>query len=267
MHKLPKVKNLELEISNSWLTIWLNSPENRNAISNDMIDDFNNVFDTIMNNRSIRGITFRGKDGVFCSGVDLKEIKSIIDNNTIKEDAIDLSVKLGKFFYRVNTLPQVTIMIIEGAAMAGGLGLASTGDIVITYGDAKFSLTETMIGLTPAQISPYIISRVGHTIGKRLMLTAARFSGLEAFKIGIADFLVTKSAELKEQENKIKSQVLKCAPGAIAETKRLIEATQSKPITDFINLASENFSSQLDTEGKEGILSFLEKRKPNWNNE
>ena len=64
MHELPKVKNLELEISNSWLTIWLNSPENRNAISNDMIDDFNNVFDTIMNNRSIRGITFRGKDGV-----------------------------------------------------------------------------------------------------------------------------------------------------------------------------------------------------------
>ena len=70
---------------------------------------------------------------------------------------------------------------------------------------------------------------------------------------------------LIEQENKIKSQVLKCAPGAIAETKRLIEATQSKPIKDFINLASENFSSQLNTEGKEGILSFLEKRKPNWN--
>ena len=267
MNKLPNIKNLELEISNGWLTIWLNTPENRNAISNDMIDDFNIVFDNIRNDRSIRGITFRGKGGVFCSGVDLKEIKSIFDNNTIKKDAIELSLKLGNFFHTVNTLPQVTIMIIEGAAMAGGLGLASTGDIVITYGDAKFSLTETMIGLTPAQISPYVISRVGYATGKRLMLTAARFTGVEAFEIGLADFLVTEISELEEQESKIKSQVLKCAPGAIAETKRLIEAIQNNPKKDFINLAGENFATQLHTEGKEGIFSFLEKRKPNWNSE
>ena len=72
MNKLPKTNNLELEISNSWLTIWLNTPENRNALSNDMIDDFISVFDKIRNDRSIRGITFRGKDEMFCSGLNLK---------------------------------------------------------------------------------------------------------------------------------------------------------------------------------------------------
>ena len=97
------------------------------------------------------------------------------------------------------------------------------------------------------------------------MLTAARFTGVEAFKIGLADFLVTEISEMEEQESKIKSQVLKCAPGAIAETKRLIEAIQNNPKKDFINLAGENFATQLHTEGKEGILSFLEKRKPYWN--
>ena len=267
MNKLPKTNNLELEISNSWLTIWLNTPENRNALSNDMIDDFISVFDEIRNERSIRGITFRGKDEMFCSGLDLKEIQSLIDNNAGKQDAIELSLKIGKFFQAVHTLPQVTIMIIEGAAIAGGLGLASTGDVVITYDDAQFSLTETMIGLTPAQISPYVISRVGHATGKRLMLTAERFTGLYAYEIGLADFLVTKISELEEQENKIKSQVLKCAPGAIAETKRLIETIQNNPKEDFIDLASENFADQLITEGKEGISSFIEKRKPDWYNE
>ena len=267
MNKLPKTNNLELEISNSWLTIWLNTPENRNALSNDMIDDFISVFDEIRNDRSIRGITFRGKDEMFCSGLDLKGIQSLIDNNAGKQDAIELSLKIGKFFQAVHTLPQVTIMIIEGAAMAGGLGLASTGDVVITYDDAQFSLTETMIGLTPAQISPYVISRVGQATGKRLMLTAARFTGLYAYEIGLADFLVTKISELDEQENKIKSQVLKCAPGAIAETKRLIETIQNNPKEDFIDLAGENFADQLNTEGKEGISSFIEKRKPDWYNE
>ena len=99
------------------------------------------------------------------------------------------------------------------------------------------------------------------------MLFAARFNLLYAYEIGLADFLVTKISELEEQENKIKSQVLKCAPGAIAETKRLIETIQNNPKEDFIDLAGENFADQLNTEGKEGISSFIEKRKPDWYNE
>ena len=79
MNNLPHTKNLELDISNGWLTIWLNRPDRRNALTNEMIDDFNNVFKSVRYDRSVRGITFRGKEGVFCAGADLKEIKSKFD--------------------------------------------------------------------------------------------------------------------------------------------------------------------------------------------
>nr|MCS5653593.1 enoyl-CoA hydratase/isomerase family protein [Candidatus Neomarinimicrobiota bacterium] len=174
MTNLPHTKNLELDISNDWLTIWLNRPNSRNALTNEMIEDFNNVFNSIRDDRSVRGITFRGKEGVFCAGADLKAIQSMFDGKSKKEDVIRFSIAAGNFFESINTLPQVTVMVIEGAAMAGGLGLACCGDFIITHKDTRFSLTETMIGLTPAQISPFVIQRLGFVKGKQLMLTAVQ---------------------------------------------------------------------------------------------
>ena len=171
MTNLPQTKNLILDLSNGWLTIWLNRPNSRNALTNDMIEDFNNVFNSVGDDRSVRGITFRGKEGVFCAGADLKAIKSIFDGKSKKEDVIRFSVAAGNFFESINALPQVTVMVIEGAAMAGGLGLACSGDFIITHKDTRFSLTETMIGLTPAQISPFVIQRLGFAKGKQLMLS------------------------------------------------------------------------------------------------
>jgi isohexenylglutaconyl-CoA hydratase len=97
------------------------------------------------------------------------------------------------------------------------------------------------------------------------MLTAARFDGKDAQKIGLADFIFDDESEVKEIENKLKSQILKCAPGAIAQTKELVNSFAIKVDKDFIDLASKNFADQiLDGEGKEGISSFIEKRKPKW---
>lgn len=265
MIKLPHTENLELNLSNSWLTIWLNRPDNRNALSDEMIEDFNNVFKSVRDNRSVRGITFRGKEGVFCAGADLKAIKSIFDGKSKKEDVIRFSIAAGNFFESINVLPQVTVMVIEGAAMAGGLGLACTGDFIITHKDTRFSLTETMIGLTPAQISPFVIQRLGFAKGKQLMLTAAHFNGEEAVKFGLADFAGNTESELDALEQKIKAQVLRCAPGAVAETKRLIGLIANTPREDMVTLAGESFANRvLSNEGREGITSFLEKRKPGW---
>ena len=265
MTNLPHTKNLELDISNGWLTIWLNRPNSRNALTNDMIEDFNNVFNSIHNDPSIRGISFRGKGGVFCAGADLKEIKSIFDGKSKKEDIIQFSMSTGNLFESINTLPQVTVMVIEGAAMAGGLGLACCGDFIITHKDTRLSLTETRIGLLPAQISPFIIQRLGLVKGKQLLLTAAQIDGEEAQKIGLADFAGNTESELEDLEQNIKNQVLKCAPGAVAETKRLISLIANIPREEFVSKAGESFAERvLSDEGREGIASFLEKRKPEW---
>jgi len=265
MTNLPHTKNLELDISSGWLTIWLNRPNRRNALNNEMIEDFNNVFKSVHDDRSVRGITFRGKEGVFCAGADLKAIKSQFDGKSKKEDVIRFSVAAGNFFESINTLPQVTVMVIEGAAMAGGLGLACSGDFIITHKDTRFSLTETMIGLTPAQISPLVIQRVGFTKGKQLMVSAAQINGEEAGTIGLADFVGNTDSKLEELEQNIKTQVLKCAPGAVAETKRLIGLIAKISREEMVSKAGEIFAERvLSDEGREGIASFLEKRKPGW---
>ena len=265
MTNLPHTKNLILDLSNGWLTIWLNRPDNRNALSNEMIEDFNNVFKLVRDDRLVRGITFRGKEGVFCAGADLKEIKSKFDGKSKKEDVIRFSVAAGNFFESINALPQVTVMVIEGAAMAGGLGLACSGDFIITHKDTRFSLTETMIGLTPAQISPFVIQRLGFAKGKQLMLSGTQINGEEAVTIGLADFAGNTDSELEELEQNIKTQVLKCAPGAVAETKRLIGLIANIPREEMVSKAGESFAERvLSDEGREGIASFLEKRKPGW---
>ena len=162
-------------------------------------------------------------------------------------------------------MPQVTVMVIEGAAMAGGLGIACSGDFIITHTDTRFSLTETMIGLTPAQISPFVIQRLGFAKGKQLMPTGTQINGKEAVTIGLADFAGNTESELEELEQNIKTQVLKCAPGAIAETKRLIGLIANIPREEMVSRAGKSFAERvLSDEGREGIASFLEKRKPGW---
>ena len=163
------------------------------------------------------------------------------------------------------TCPQVVIARIEGAAMAGGFGMACCADVVICEAAARFAMTETMIGLSPAQISPFVIQKLGFATARRLMLTAARFDGAEAHALGFADFVGETVGELDGHELQIRSQVLRCAPGAIADTKALILAQGAMTRAETITAAAENFAGRmLSEEGKEGVASFVEKRKPAW---
>jgi isohexenylglutaconyl-CoA hydratase len=156
-------------------------------------------------------------------------------------------------------------MLADGAAMAGGLGLLCTGDIVVVTKDCKFALTETTLGILPAQIAPFVADRIGLSKARRIMLTAARFTGEEAFKIGLADFLADDASDLMNIENEIKKGVLKCAPKANAVTKEIVLATRYLSREEMIKFAAKGFSKQmLSDEGMEGIASFIEKRKPKW---
>ena len=128
-------------------------------------------------------------------------------------------------------------------------------------------LTETMIGLSPAQIAPFVTARLGYSTARRLMLTGARFNGAEAQRLGLADFVASNDAGLAEYEAKIRAQVLRCAPGAVADTKALILALPTLPREAAIERAAENFTDRMmSAEARDGIASFFEKRKPSWGN-
>lgn len=266
MNNLPKTERLILSFENEWLTISLHHPETRNALSQQLTDEIKVTIESIQNDNSIRGVTFRGEGGIFCAGGDLKSFQSGFqggDDNL--SHVISMSEATGDFFEMVNSISKPVIMLAEGAAMAGGLGLLCSGDIVIVTEDCKFSLTETTLGIPPAQIAPYIVGRIGLAKARRIMLTASRFTGKEAFEMGIADYLAKDSDDLRVLEKEIIKNVMKCAPEANAVTKDIVLGTRNMERKELVKFAAEGFAKQMiSDEGKEGIASFIEKRKPKW---
>ena len=265
MRNLPETATLLLDRDDGWLTIWLNRPDARNALSADMADDLAAVVDAVRDDRTIRGVTFRGKGEVFCAGGDIKGFRSIVEGDALHDEVAAFSRDAGRLFHAVNELPQVTVMLVHGAAMAGGLGLACAGDIVVVTRDTQFALTETLIGIPPAQIAPLVVQRTGVAAARRIMLTAARFDGTEALRLGIADYLADDVSDLAGIETSIRKAVRGCAPGANAATKELVLAASRLDRDSMIDLAAERFAScLLGEEGREGVASFLGKRKPRW---
>ncbi len=265
MTGLPTTQTLELELQQGWLTIWFNQPGNRNALSDALVAELAATMKSVRDDREVRGITLRGRGGVFCAGADLKNFKDNFQVSGDREDIITMSKGAAEIFDLVNTAPQVVIVLIEGAAMAGGFGLSCCADAVICERGARFAMTETAIGLSPAQIAPFVIQKLGYATGRRLMLTAARFDGAEAHQLGFADFIADDVAGLEAIEIQLRKQVLGSAPGAIAGTKELLGKIAGKPRDEVIQLAAENFADRMVSgESKEGVASFFEKRKPNW---
>ena len=149
--------------------------------------------------------------------------------------------------------------------MAGGLGIVCCADVVAVTADARFALTETTLGIPPAQIAPFIVQRLGLAAARRLMLTAARFKGAEAVALGLADYVASDVSELNAIEQEIRSGVLRCAPSANAVTKNIVLATQHLARKEMVQLAAQGFTDcMLGAEGREGVSSFVEKRKPSW---
>ena len=266
MTTLPEVKDLILDQDADWLTIWFNRPESRNALAHEMTAELRAVLAAVRDDRTVRGITIRGKGGWFCAGGDLKGFKSNFQGGVqTTADIAAANRAAGGMFDTINEMPQVVVILVEGAAMAGGLGMVCTADIVAVTKDARFAMTETAIGLPPAQIAPFVVLRLGLRTARRLMLTASRFDGEEAGRLGLADYVVDDAAGLDAIEADIRKQVLRCAPGANAVTKEIALATRHLNREDMLDLSAKGFAEcMLSDEGREGVASFIEKRKPVW---
>ena len=266
MTNLPKTENILLEQDAGWLTIWFNRPDNRNALSKELTTELKEVLNAVRDKMNIRGVTLRGKGGVFCAGGDLKGFKNNYQGGSqTVEDVAAASRQGGQMFDLINELPQVVLILVEGAAIAGGLGMVCCADAVAVTKDARFAMTETAIGIPPAQIAPFVAQRLGLRIARRLMVTASRFDGEEAHRLGLADYVVDDAAGLDQIEADMKKQVRRCAPGANAVTKAIVLATRHLNREQQLDFAAKGFAEcMLSDEGREGVASFIEKRKPIW---
>jgi isohexenylglutaconyl-CoA hydratase len=162
-------------------------------------------------------------------------------------------------------LPQTIVMVVEGAAYGGGLGLMCGGDVVLAAADAKFSISETTLGVPPAQIAPFVAQRIGVARTRRLSLTAHRFDGREAERLGLVDMACEDTAALEAALAQTMAGITRCSPHANAVTKRLILASRTLPREELLEQSADAFAECLrHAEGNEGVNAFLQKRKPKW---
>jgi isohexenylglutaconyl-CoA hydratase len=265
---LPQTSHIRLEPQGPVLRLWLDRPEQRNAMSGEMVREISETFAAIRHaDRSVRVVVLRGAGGTFCAGADLKKLSAASAAQPSAADELQASNRrFGEMMERVNSAPQAVIAAVEGYAMGGGFGLACVADITITTADARFAMTEVTLGLVPAAISPFVVRRIGLTAARRFGVSGARLTGEEACAIAIAHRVVADAAALEAAVVEAINQILRCAPEAVAETKRLmLRAAGPAPIAELLDHAAESFARAVRSpEGREGSRAFVEKRPPAW---
>jgi isohexenylglutaconyl-CoA hydratase len=269
MSPLPACTSLLLARHGARLDVILNRPETKNALGGEMVPELLRVVEFLENARDIATVVLRGAGGTFCAGGDIKGFMAQF--NAPKpapgaQDPIALNNRrFGTFLARFDSLPQAIVVAIEGAAFGGGLGLAAIGDVVLSMADARFAMSETGLGIVPAQIAPFVAARVGVSEARRLALTGMRFDGREAGRLGLVHHVCDTKGSFEATLAKVLADINRCAPGANAATKRLLLASRTTPLDALLDQAADAFAAALrGDEGREGVSAFLEKRPAAW---
>jgi methylglutaconyl-CoA hydratase len=254
---------LNVEIKNAVARVTLDRPELRNAFDDALIASLTETFLQLESERSVRAVVLAGNGPAFCAGADLNWMKRMAgysyDQNLA--DARALATMLAT----LDRLPKPTIARVHGPAFAGGTGLVAACDIAVGTPDAKFCFSEAKLGLSPATISPFVIRAVGERIARRYFLTAEVFSAEEAYRIGMLSVLTTAD-KLDAAIEELLRHLLAGGPEAQGKIKDLIRAVVHRPVDDALGADTAKRIAEIraSLEGREGIASFLEKRKASW---
>jgi methylglutaconyl-CoA hydratase len=258
--------NIELEIANQAATIWLNRPDVHNAMNAEMIAEIVDAFEKVTDMGDVRYVVLRGRGKSFCAGADLNYMKGSATFGF--EENYQDGLKLARCFNVIYTCSKPTIAIVHGAAIGGANGLLAACDMVYCLDDTKFAFAEVKLGIAPATISPYVCKRIGEYGARDLMITGRRFLGKEAEAFGLVNKSFEKEESLDEQMDFTRKMLMSSGPAAMGATKELIYNLYNKyNFEDSIDYSARLIAElRASDEGQEGMASFLEKRKPNWNN-
>jgi methylglutaconyl-CoA hydratase len=243
--------------------VWLNRPDIRNAFNETMIAELTDAFRAVDADPAVRAMVLAGRGPAFCAGADLGWMKKMSGYGFAENHADALG--LARMLHLLHTMKKPTVARVHGPAFAGGMGLVAACDIAVAAHGAEFCLSEAKLGLIPATISPYVIAAMGARAAHRYMLTAERFSAAEAYRIGFVQELCVDE-ELDGTVDALLGHLIQGGPAAHAATKDLIRAVAGRAIDDDLigDTATRIATARASDEGKEGIRSFLDKRKPAW---
>ena len=264
---LPQCDTLLLDREGPFLSITLNRPDARNAMSLAMVNELMTTLEAVADDTSLRALVLRGAGGHFCAGGDIKDMAGARQQaaNGDEDAYFRLNRRFGEMITLANRQPQVLIAVLEGAVLGGGFGLACVSDVAIARADAQFGLPETGLGVIPAQIAPFVVERIGLTQARRLALTGSRFNGDEAARLGIVHESLPDEASLEAALQRTLTAVRRCAPEANRQTKKLVLGTGEQPLENLLDAAARDFAKAVNgPEGQEGTLAFVQKRLPQW---
>ncbi len=242
-------------------TITLNRPDRRNAISFELVEEFLRALDEVEASPALVLIV-TGAGKAFSGGLDLENLKALL-GRTHEENVRDTQT-MARLFRSIYEFSKPTIAAVNGAAIAGGTGLATMCDFTIASTEAKFGYTEVRIGFVPAIVSSFLVRQVGEKHARDLLLTGRIFGAEEAYRFGLINEVV-QPEHLMTRVREIAALLLENSPGSMIATKRLIAGFGFEELNRQIAAAiDENARSRTTPDFREGITSFLEKRKPRW---
>lgn len=257
-------QTIQLRQDGGIATITLNRPDKRNAINIQLIEDFLAALDEIAKS-SAQVVILTGAGKAFCAGLDLEELKALLGKS--HEENLKDSSRMAHVFRRLYEFPLPTIAAVNGAAIAGGTGLATMCDFTLAVPEAKFGYTEVRIGFVPAIVSSILVWQVGHKIARDLLITGRLFDASEAYRYRLVNEVV-EPQRLLERAHALADELLENSPSSVRLTKKLINGFIAAHLDQQIRDAIEgNAKIRMTADFREGISSFLEKRKPRWSGE
>jgi methylglutaconyl-CoA hydratase len=242
-------------------TLTLNRPDKRNAISYELIEELHHALGEVHKSES-QVLILTGAGSAFCSGMDLDSLREIT-RHTEEENLAD-SGRMAHMFRVLYDFSKVTIAAVNGAALAGGCGLATLCDFTLAATEAKFGYTEVRIGFVPAIVSSFLLRQVGEKQARDLLLTGRIVSAEEAFRMGLVNEVISPE-NLLSRARQLAETLVANSPASLLATKRLLRTYSHVELDNQIGAAvGENARIRTTHDFREGVKAFLEKRKPYW---
>ncbi|MCY7371967.1 MAG: enoyl-CoA hydratase/isomerase family protein [Polaromonas sp.] len=254
---------LRIQVDGCIATVTLNRPEVRNAFNDEVIAELKAAFESLGVRDDIRCIVLAGEGKAFCAGADLNWMRRMADYS--RDENLADAAQLAAMLRTIYECPKPTIACVQGDAYAGGTGLVAACDIAISADTANYCLSEVRLGLIPATISPYVIRAMGARSAHRYFLTAERFDAQEALRIGFVHQVVT-AERLGARVAELAQALVDAGPQAVRLCKKLVQDVAEQAITpELVAMTVAGIADiRVSAEGREGVQSFLQKRKPSW---
>jgi len=244
-------------------TILLNRPEKRNALTPQLIEELTQALETAAGNPHCRVVVITGAGSAFCAGLDLEVLRANVEAG--EDTALRDAERIAALFRTLHELPKPTIAAVNGAAVAGGMGIATLCDLTLAVPEAKFGYTEVRIGFIPAIVSAYLRIQIGDKAARDLLLTGRTIGAEEAASVGLVTRVVPEPELMREARSEAE-KLMRNSPAAMAATKGLLSRFAERRLLDEIDGAIRaSVQMRAHPDFREGVTAFLEKREPRWN--